>query len=103
MADEVMSYEGSTGMIPYPPKIRVCHIAMGDLWAGAEVQLAILLASLVKIPEFEISAILFNEGRLASELHALGVEARLVEDGQPTSLLLWGDSCSELIATEASP
>jgi len=28
-------------------KVRVCHVAMADVWAGAEVQLAILLRAKV--------------------------------------------------------
>ena len=43
-------------------KVRVCHVAMADLWAGAEVQLAILLRSLARRPDLEVSAILFNGG-----------------------------------------
>ena len=81
--------EGSTGMRSYPPKIRVCHVAMGDLWAGAEVQLAVLLASLVKIPGFAVSAILFNEGRLASELRALGVNTHVILESRHNSLSLF--------------
>ncbi len=65
-------------MTPCRQKIKVCHVAMGDLWAGAEVQLAILLSSLSKVPHFEITAILFNQGRLASELMGLGVKTHVI-------------------------
>jgi glycosyltransferase involved in cell wall biosynthesis len=60
--------------------IKVCHLAIGDGWAGAEVQLATLLASLTKTPQFEISAILFNEGRLANELRSLGVNTEVIPE-----------------------
>ncbi|CAI4032539.1 putative enzyme [Nitrospira tepida] len=53
--------------------IKVCHVTMGDLWAGAEVQLLALVDALVKRPDLECSIVLLNEGRLASELRALGV------------------------------
>lgn len=53
------------------PGVRVCHVAMGDLWAGAEVQLLTLMTSLVRLQGFEWSVILFNEGRLADELRKL--------------------------------
>jgi hypothetical protein len=33
------------------PQIRVCHVAMADLWAGAEVQLSIPLRSLAKLAD----------------------------------------------------
>jgi glycosyltransferase involved in cell wall biosynthesis len=65
--------------------IKICHLAMGDGWAGAEVQLAILLASLAKMPDFEISAVLFNEGRLASELRALGVKTKVISESEYNS------------------
>jgi glycosyltransferase involved in cell wall biosynthesis len=76
-------------MLPYPRKISVCHIAMGDLWAGAEVQLAVLLASLVKIPEFEISVILFNDGRLASELRGLGIKTHVILESRHNALSIF--------------
>jgi glycosyltransferase involved in cell wall biosynthesis len=53
--------------------MRVCHIASGDAWAGAEVQIAHLLRALVQRPGIELSAVLLNEGRLAVELRAAGV------------------------------
>ncbi len=44
---------------------------MGDLWAGAEVQLLALMKYLIRIAGFEWSVILFNEGKLADELRNL--------------------------------
>src|SRR5262245_56796132 len=67
-------------------KIKVCHLAMGDLWAGAQVQLAILLASLAKMPDLEISAVLVNEGRLAKELRELGVRTEVISERQHNPL-----------------
>lgn len=65
--------------------IRICHLAMGDGWAGAEVQLSILLASLAKMPDFEISAVLFNEGRLARELRGFGVRTQVISESRHNS------------------
>ena len=48
---------------------------MADLWAGAEVQLAILLRSLARHEDLEVSAILLNAGRLAHDLQ--GADALL--------------------------
>lgn len=62
---------------PRPPapsgKLQVCHVAVGDLWAGAEVQLKVLLSKLVQKPEFNLSVILFNGGRLGKEIESLGI------------------------------
>ena len=54
-------------------KLQVCHVAVGDLWAGAEVQLKVLLSKLVQKPEFNLSVILFNESRLGKEIEGLGI------------------------------
>lgn len=62
--------------------IRVCHAAMGDLWAGAEVHLANLVHDLLKRPKLEISVVLFNEGRLAHELRLLGVPVAVFPERQ---------------------
>ena len=59
-------------------QIRVCHVAMADLWAGAEVQLAILLRSLAKLPDLAVSAILLNPGWLADELHDAHIKTHVI-------------------------
>ena len=46
---------------------------MGDLWAGAEVQLKVLLSKLVQMSEFDVSVILFNHGRMEKEIEGLGI------------------------------
>lgn len=69
--------------------IKVCHIAHGDLWAGAEVQLATLLDALVHDARFELSAILLNEGRLASEIRKLGIPVTVLSEEQHNSLGLY--------------
>ena len=53
---------------------------MGDLWAGAEVQLLSLMRYLARLPEFECSVILFNEGRLAEELRKLPVSLTVISE-----------------------
>ena len=62
---------------------------MADLWAGAEVQLAILLRSLAKLADLEVSAILFNAGWLAQELHDAGVRTHVILEAErnPLSIL----------------
>ncbi len=60
--------------------MKVCHVAMGDLWAGAEVQLLSLIRSLARLPGFEWSVVLFNEGRLAEELRKLPVSLTVISE-----------------------
>src|SRR5688572_25036369 len=60
--------------------IRVCHVGLGDLWAGAEVQLATLLRYLVRMPGFELSVVLLNEGELADELRSLGINVVVISE-----------------------
>ena len=53
--------------------MKVCHLASGDLWAGAEVQLAMLLRGLVRYKNLELRAILFNSGILAERIAEAGI------------------------------
>lgn len=63
-----------------PVVMKVCHVAMGDLWAGAEVHLLALMKYLVRVPGFEWSVILFNEGKLADELRKLPVALTVIPE-----------------------
>lgn len=65
--------------------VRVCHIISGDLWAGAEVMAYHLMKGLKAYDDLALSAILLNEGRLAEELHKLGIMVHLVDESK-TSL-----------------
>ncbi len=67
--------------------IAVCHIASGDLWAGAEVQVATLLRYLVRSGDFRLSAIFLNNGRLAEEARSCGVEVLVIPESQHS---FWG-------------
>ena len=62
--------------------ISVCHVAVGDLWAGAEVQLKVLLSKLVCRAEMNLSVILFNEGRLEKEIGSLGIPVKVFPENQ---------------------
>jgi glycosyltransferase involved in cell wall biosynthesis len=63
-------------------KVAVCHIASGDLWAGAEVQTAILLRTLAQRDEFRLSAVLLNPGRLAEEVRSCGIEVKIIPESR---------------------
>ena len=51
-----------------------------DLWAGAEVQVATVSAYLARDRKVELSAVLFNDGRLAEELRRSGVDLAIVDE-----------------------
>ena len=62
--------------------ISICHVAVGDLWAGAEVQLKVLLSKLVRRTEMNLSVVLFNEGRLEKEIGSLGIPVRVFPESR---------------------
>lgn len=68
--------------------LRVCHLASGDLWAGAEVQLATLLSGLVRRDDLELGVILFNNGVLAERIRELDIPLWVIEESRHNSLSL---------------
>ena len=60
--------------------IKVCHVAMGDMWAGAEVQLLALMKYIVRLPGFEWTVVLFNDGKLANELRRLPLSLTIIPE-----------------------
>ena len=66
-------------------KIGICHIASGDRWAGAEVQLAMLLRCLACRTDLRVSVILLNEGRLADEVRQCGLDVCVLPESQYNS------------------
>jgi len=75
-------------MSPCDRKIRVCHLASGDLWAGAEAHLASLLPELAKLPGISVHAILLNEGLLAQKLRASHLPVSIVAEERLSTLSL---------------
>ncbi|WP_173045730.1 glycosyltransferase family 4 protein [Nitrospira sp. KM1] len=73
-------------MIKENQKLRICHVAMGDLWAGAEVQLVVLIEVLLRFQELDLTVVLFNEGRLAIELQKLRVPVYIFPETAQSSL-----------------
>lgn len=57
---------------------HIVHIASGDLWAGAEVQLFTLAKALVQSGNARVSIVLMNHGEL---------EQRLIQQGIPVTIL----------------
>ena len=66
--------------------LRVCHVMSADLWGGAEVQVATVASYLAS--HVQLSAVLFNEGRLAAELRAIGVEVEVLDEARHGSVAL---------------
>ena len=65
--------------------ISICHVAVGDLWAGAEVQLKVLLSKLVQKSEINLTVFLLNGGRLEKEVRGLGAPVRMFPESR------WGE------------
>ena len=69
-------------------QLRICHVASGDLWAGAEVQIVGLLEQLRAFPDLAVSAVLLNKGKLLDELFARGIPVTLYDETRLSSLQL---------------
>lgn len=68
-------------------KPRICHVMTADLWAGAEVQLA-TTASYLSRTDLDVTAVLFNDGRLAAELRRLGIDVTVIDEARHNSLAI---------------
>lgn len=62
--------------------LKILHIASGDLWAGAEVQLYTLCSQLIRNNKLSVSVILMNEGELASKLRSLHIEVIIFDESR---------------------
>jgi len=61
--------------------MKIMHIASGDKWAGAEVQVWTLCAELVR-QGHAVSAIILNPGRLAEQLIHAGVTVTVLDENR---------------------
>ena len=61
-------------------KIKILHIASGDLWAGAEVQLYTLSKALADTSDVEISVILLNHGELENKLRDADIALTVLDE-----------------------
>ncbi|MDN3517204.1 glycosyltransferase [Aquisalimonas lutea] len=61
-------------------EIRCLHLASGDLWAGAEVQIYNLLVRLQRMDGIRPHAVLLNDGELAERLRAAGVQITVLDE-----------------------
>lgn len=60
--------------------LTVLHIFSGDLWAGAEGVIFNLLTSLMKYPDLRLVALSLNDGTLARNLEASGIEVHVIPE-----------------------
>lgn len=66
---------------------RIVHLASGDLWAGAEVQLFQLVTEYVKYNE-NLLVVLFNPGQLADLLTQNNIEVIVLDETELSSLVI---------------
>ena len=65
--------------------LRVCHVASGDLWAGAETQIYNLLVALQRREDAAPNAVLFNEGEMARRLRDAGIPVTVLDESRHTA------------------
>ena len=61
---------------------RILHIASGDLWAGAEVQLFTLARALHLTLGIPVSVVLLNHGRLEQQLRDAGIRVFVLDESK---------------------
>ncbi|OAN92171.1 hypothetical protein A8B84_16655 [Marinobacter sp. EhC06] len=66
--------------------LTVTHIASGDLWAGAEVQVFQLINALHESENIRATAILFNPGILADKLENVCVPVTVANESERSAL-----------------
>lgn len=69
--------------------LHVVHIASGDLWAGAEVQLFTLAKTLLRETDVAATVILLNHGRLENELLSLGIPVTVLDETKLNGLQIF--------------
>jgi hypothetical protein len=62
--------------------VRILHVVSGDLWAGAEAQVAALVAELARSPQLQLHAVVLNHGELEMRLRAAGVGVTVLDESQ---------------------
>ena len=59
---------------------KIMHIASGDLWAGAEVQLFTLAKTLQTTLNAPVTVVLLNHGPLEQKLRAVGIDVTVLDE-----------------------
>jgi len=74
-----------TSAIDNVTPVNIVHIASGDLWAGAEVQLYTLVRALHYSPGISVRVILLNHGTLEEKLYNEGIEVLVIDEARLSS------------------
>lgn len=69
--------------------LKILHIASGDLWAGAEVQLCTLAKTLHATPGVTVTIILLNSGTLEQQLRNAGIEVLVLDESKLNGLQIF--------------
>ncbi|HEX7124288.1 MAG TPA: glycosyltransferase [Thermodesulfobacteriota bacterium] len=70
--------------------MRVVHIASGDLWAGAEVQVFTLLDFLRRDPALDVHAVVLNDRELARRLREADVPVTVIDETRLGAVAILG-------------
>lgn len=62
--------------------MKIIHLASGDLWAGAEVQLFHMVTALSKQKNTQVKVVLLNHGKLEEQLIAQGVSVGVLDESK---------------------
>jgi glycosyltransferase involved in cell wall biosynthesis len=79
--------------------LKVLHIASGDLWAGAEVQLFTLAKALHSMSGVTVEVIVLNHGRLEQELQKTGVKVMIIDEAKFNGIIIFFRIISAIIKT----
>jgi glycosyltransferase involved in cell wall biosynthesis len=66
--------------------LDIMHIASGDLWAGAEVQLFTLALALKRTQQVNLVVILLNHGKLEQQLQENGIRVIVIDESRLNGL-----------------
>lgn len=71
-----------------PKKLKVVHIASGDLWAGAEIQLCTLARQLVRVSDISLTVVLLNHGILEQKLVNSNISVCVINERKLNSIVI---------------
>jgi len=74
--------------------LRVMHVASGDLWAGAEVQVHDLSRALAALPDIRLHVVVLNEGELARRLRQDGIDTTVLDESRLSAVAVFKGLCA---------
>jgi L-malate glycosyltransferase len=75
-----LPFRRGTSVIKVREPLRVCHFVSGDAWGGLEAMVLSLVRAQHADPDYEVSLIALNDGRLYREAMAEGVAVHLLPE-----------------------